>query len=210
MDRRKTNFLNELYGFNYNNAPLVPINDANIKSKIERYSQDGYIVISCRIDDIKVMINDIKALATMGFSYTPIYACFIENRGNVNEKYAYYPSFIVYNKNRDCVTGKFEELLQHGLVMCRKYDIDFILVQAPNTNPKYVKQNGEVCVELEEGKVFNDISKEYFEYLRSNIDEFSDMPKTTQASCSLLEVYKNPKQESYAEGHVRYLWGEVF
>ena len=225
------NFLNEYRSGTRNNGNLVSINENNIKRMITTHSDSGYIVISpCRgggdfgIDPntnqheadklahinkerVKEIINDIKK---SGFSYTPTYGGFIENLGAENETVVYERSFIVYNKDRSGQNRNFDDLFKFGLAMCRKYNQDSFLVQAPGTNPKYVKQDGSVDFEFSGGKVFNDVSQEYFTDLHKNTDKQGDISSRKPTRFSFTEAYVNPKPQCYSERHVRWANGEVF
>ena len=225
------NFLNEYREGTLNKANLVPINENDIKRIIATHSDNGYIVISpCRggsdfgIDPkrskhdadqlahinnerVKEIISDIKQ---SGFSYTPTYGGFIENKGTENEDVVYERSFIVYNKDKSGNNRDFEDLFNFGLSMCRKFNQDSFLVQAPGENPKYIKQDGSVDFEFSGGKVFNDISQDYFTDLHKNTDKFTDMERRKPTRFSFTEAYVNPKPQCYSEGHVRWANGEVF
>lgn len=225
------NFLDEYRSGTRNNGNLIPINENNVKRMITTHSDDGYIVISpCRgggdfgIDPttnqyesdklahinkerVKEIINDIKK---SGFSYTPTYGGFIENLGDENETVVYERSFIVYNKDRSGHNLNFDDLFNFGLEMCKKYNQDSFLVQAPGDNPKYVKQDGTVDFEFSGGKVFNDVSQEYFTDLHKNTHKKGDISSRKPTRFSFTEAYVNPKPQCYSERHVRWINGEVF
>ena len=225
------NFLSEYRSVTYNRAKMVSINENDIKRIISTHSDNGYIVISpCRggsdfgIDAgnsqadydklaninrkrVKSMVNDIKQ---SGFSYTPTYGGFIENVGSDNETNVYERSFIVYNKDKRGNNLNFGDLYKFGLEMCRKYNQDSFLVQAPNENPKYVTQDGSIDFEFSGGKVFNDISQEYFTDLHKNTHKNGDISNRKPTRFSFTEAYVNPKPQCYSERHSRWLNGEVF
>lgn len=240
MDNRKlkqivaetvNNFLSDYRGVTKNGGRLVSINENNIKRIIATHSDNGYIVISpCRggsdfgIDPdknqheadklaninkkrVREMISDIKST---GFSYTPTYGGFKENLGTDRETTVYERSFIVYNKDKKGANRDFKELYDFGLEMCRKYNQDSFLVQAPGENPKYIKQDGDVDFEFGGGKVFNDISQEYFTDLHKNTDKGGDISKRKPTRFSFTEAFVNPKPQCYSERHVRWANGEVF
>ena len=226
-----TNFLNEYRESTRNKGELVSINENNIKRIIATHSDNGYIVVSpCRggndfgikpessqqesdklahinKDRVKSMISDIKQ---SGFSYTPTYGGFIENLGTDDETTVYERSFIVYNKDKMGNNKDFSELFNFGLSMCRKYNQDSFLVQAPGENPKYVKQDGTVDFEFNGGKVFNDISQPYFTDLHKNTDKHGDISIRKPTRFSFTEAYVNPKPQCYSERHTRWANGEVF
>ena len=153
------------------------------------------------------MIEDIKQ---SNFSYTPIYGGFKENLGTDKETIVYERSFIVYNKDKRGNNRDFDELFNLGIEMCRKYNQDSFLVQEPNENPKYIKQDGSVDFEFSGGKVFNDISQEYFTDLHKNTHNSGDISNREPTRFSFTEAYVNPKPQCYSERHSRWLSGEVF
>lgn len=225
------NFLNEYRGNTNNNGNIVSINENNIKRIIATHSDNGYIVISpCRggadfgIDPeksqkeydklayinknrVKEIINDIKQ---SGFSYTPTYGGFKENLGTDQETDVYERSFIIYNKDKRGNNRDFNDLYNFGMEMCRKYNQDSFLVQAPGEKPKYIKQDGTVDYEFSGGKVFNDISQEYFTDLHKNTHKNGDISNRRPTRFSFTEAYVNPKPQCYSERHVRWANGEVF
>jgi hypothetical protein len=153
------------------------------------------------------MIEDIKQT---NYSYTPTYGGFIENLGTEKETNVYERSFIIYNKDKRGNNLDFNDLYEFGLEMCRKYNQDSFLVQAPNDKPKYIKQDGSVDYEFSGGKVFNDLSQEYFTDLHKNTHKSGDVSNRKPTRFSFTEAYVNPKPQSYSERHVRWLNGEVF
>lgn len=225
------NFLRDYRDNTFNNGKIVPINENNIKRIIATHSDNGYIVISpCRggsdfgIDPtvsqyeydrlahinrirIKQMIEDIKK---SGFSYTPTYGGFIENAGTEQETNVYERSFIIYNKDRNGNNLNFKDLYELGLNLCRKYNQDSFLVQAPGENPKYITQDGKVDFEFKNGNVFNDISQQYFTDLHKNTHKHGDISKRKPTRFSFTEAFVNPKPQCYGERHVRWANGEVF
>ena len=104
MGNCPNNFLKEIGFSTTNNAKMVSINEYHAKSLIDKYSKEGYIVISpCRgcsdfnIDITapnktqllsqanKPLIQDmIKHIKDRGFSYTPVFGGFVENQGEDN------------------------------------------------------------------------------------------------------------------------------
>mgnify|MGYP006872973930 CR=1 FL=1 len=224
------NFLDD-YRKTNNNGNLVPISENNIKRIISTHSDNGYIVISpCRggsdfgIDPtkskgeydklayinktrVKSIIKDIKE---SGFSYTPTYGGFKENLGTEKETTVYERSFIIYNKDKKGNNLNFDDLYNFGLYLCKKYNQDSFLVQAPNGKPKYVTQDGSIDFEFDGGKVFNDVSQEYFTDLHKNTHKSGDISKRKPTRFSFTEAYVNPKPQCYSERHTRWLNGEVF
>lgn len=225
------NFLKEYRQGTRNNAKLVSINENDIKRMIASHSDSGYIVISpCRGGDdfginpkasqaeanqlaqinkerVREIIKDIKA---SGFSYTPTYGGFIENKGTDKETTVYERSFIVYNKDREGKTGDFRELYEFGLEMCKKYNQDSFLIQAPGEKPKYITQDGTVDMEFNGGKVFNDVSQTYFTDLHKNTHKKGDINNRKPTRFSFTEAYVNPKPQCYSERHARWMNNEIF
>lgn len=127
------NFLNECYGENTSNkADLVSLNEVNARSLIDRHSKEGYVIVSpCRGgDDFGLDVNDkhqkeklnqinrerikelIDLIKSSGYSYTPVYGGFIENKGTEHEENVYERSFIIYNHYKDGTVGAFNDLSQ--------------------------------------------------------------------------------------------------
>ena len=110
MGNYPNNFLNEIKGSTENNAPMVSLNELNAKSLIDKHSKEGYVIVSpCKgaeffgidkenkqklaelnKDRIKEFINILKST---GFSYTPVYGGFIENKDTDAEESVYERSF---------------------------------------------------------------------------------------------------------------------
>ena len=201
------NFLEEYRDNTYNNGKIVSINENDIKRIISTHSDNGYIVISPCCGDSRSMTEDIKQ---SGFSYTPTYGGFKENLGTDQETTVYERSIIVYNKDKRGNNRNFDELFHFGIEMCRKYNQDPFLVQAPGENPKYIKQDGSVDVEFSGGKVFNDISQEYFTDLHKNTHKSGDISNRKATRFSFTEAYVNPKPQCYGERYARWINGEVF
>lgn len=225
------NFLTECYNEKtYNKANLVSLNEVNAKSLIDRHSKDGYVIISpCRgyadfgldgsnpADKEKLAyINNqrIKELVSIlkqtDFSYTPTYGGFIENQGKENEENVYERSFVVYNHHKDGSVGDFKDLYQFALEMCKKYNQDSVLIKAPNGNPQYVKQDGEVDFGFDGDVAFNDVQQEFFTDLHKNTDKFGDISNRKPTRFSFLESYINPAPQCYGERIKRSRDGEIF
>lgn len=227
---KRGNFLNECYSDTTSNkADLVSLNEVNAKSLIDRHTKDGYVIISpCRGGadfglDVKdpaqkqklAEINKKRVMELVGilkqtdFSYTPTYGGFIENKGTDEEENVYERSFVVYNHHKDGSVGDFNELYQFALDMAKKYNQDSVLIQAPNSNPQYIKQDGSVDFGFENGVAFNDLSQEYFTDLHKNSHKtMRDGSRPTRFS--FLESYINPAPQCYGERISRAKMGEIF
>ena len=225
------NFLKEYRKDTFNNAELVSINEINAKTLISRHSKDGYIVISpCRgADDFKDIINPnqssneqlaainnkrinemIAIIKNSGYSYTPVYGGFIENLGTDKETNVYERSFVIYNHDKNGNVGDFKQLYGLGIQLAKKFNQDSFLCQAPNENPKYITQNGNVDIEFDNNKLaFNDISQEYFTDLHKNTDKFKNANKRTPTRFSYTECFINPSPQCLSESHARRINNEV-
>lgn len=227
---KRGNFLTECYSEKTNNkADLVSLNETNAKRLIDRHTADGYVIISpCRggsdfgldpkdpkqkqkLADInnKRVKELVDILKKTDFSYTPTYGGFIENQGKPNEENVYERSFVVYNHHKDGSVGDFEELRKFALDMAKKYNQDSVLIKAPNSNPQYVKQDGEIDFGFDGDVAFNDLSQEFFTDLHKNSHKtMRDSSKPTRFS--FLESYINPAPQCYGERISRARMGEIF
>lgn len=225
------NFLKEYRKDTFNKANLVSINEINAKTLISRHSYSGYIVISpCRGgDDFKDNINPnqssaeqiaainnkrinemINIIKKSGYSYTPVYGGFVENLGSYNEANVYERSFVIYNHDKNGKVGDFKNLYNLGISLAKKFNQDSFLCQAPNDNPKYITQNGNVDMEFDNNKLsFNDVSQEYFTDLHKNTDKYKDASNRTPTRFSYTECYINPSPQCLSESHVRHMNNEV-
>ena len=227
---KENNFLWEFRPYTTNNGKLVSINEVNVKSMLDRHSENGFIAISpCRgyadfdIDPsepdaqqklaeinnkrIKECISLIKA---SGFSYTPVYGGFIENKGTDDEQNVYERSFIIYNNKKSGEVPDFKELYDFGIELARKYNQDSVLVKAPGEPPRYITQNGDVDMEFSGKTSFNDLSQEYFTDMHKNTDKFGNISNRRPTRFSYVESYINPAPQCLNEAHVRALNGEIF
>jgi hypothetical protein len=194
------------------------------------HSKDGYIVISpCRgyadfenqmTDDKpkseqlstinKKRVNEmISIIKSSGYSYTPVYGGFIENKDTPQEENVYERSFVIYNRNKKGESGDFRDLYIFGIELAKKFNQDSFLMQAPGENPKYITQNGDTDMEFNGNMSFNDLSQDYFTDLHKNTDKYDDMDKRTPTRFSFTECYINPAPQCLSEAHVRFMNGEV-
>jgi hypothetical protein len=226
----KKNFIHEYKPDTCNNAGLVPINELNAKTMLQRHGESGFIVISpCRgyadfnlnptdktakqklseinNDRIRKMISQIKA---SGYSYTPVYGGFIENIGTEDEENVYERSFVVYNKKRDGSEGDMNDLVKFGQALAKQYNQDSFLVKANGQKPKYITKDGNIDMEFSGNTSFNDFSQEYFTDLHKNTEKYSNVSNRKPTRFSYTESYINPGPQCYSERHVRSLNGEVF
>lgn len=225
------NFLSECYSEKTNNnGNLVPINEADAKSLIERHTRDGYVIISpcrgyadfgldpsCPADREKLAhINNVRTKELVGilksdiFTYTPLYGGFVENGGEESEEEVYERSFVVYNHHKDGRVGDFVKLYDFALEMCNKYNQDSVLVKSPDCNPEYVTKEGNVVFRFGGDASFSDLSQEYFTDLHKNTHRSGDIPDGKPARFSFLESYVNPAPQCYGERYGRYRNGEIF
>lgn len=205
----------------------IPLSETDAQKLVERHSVGGYIIISadfggCDIasdtnaQEEKKRTRDTNNRQTEalfgdiqnnGFSYTPCYGVFIEDKGTENEEAAYEQGFIVYSNKRNGESD-FGLLKQFALEMCGKYNQDFVLIDAPDESPAYYNRDGEICCRFNDGMSINDVAKKYFIDLHSNNQNKKNarsLPKF-----SFIETYISPKPQCYSEGHVRFLKGEIF
>ena len=219
--------LREIVSIN-NNTHLRSINETNAKRFLERHTNSGYVIISaCRgsedfnLDETnpqqlnklrqinnqrtKDLLSDIKK---KGFTYTPCFGGFIENKGLENEQEVYEKSFIIYPYKRD-ESYNFQELKDFAIEMCNKYNQNSVLIKAPTEKPLYYDKNGGIDDEMGNDVIFNDITQKYFTDLHKNTsNKIKSDSKPTRFT--FTETYIPLKPQCYSEGHIRYLKGEIF
>jgi len=219
--------LREIVSIN-NNTHLRSINETNAKRFLERHTNSGYVIISaCRgsrdfnldvtipqqlnkLNQLnnqrtKELLSDIKK---KGFTYTPCFGGFIENKGLENEQEVYEQSFIIYPYKRD-ESYNFQELKDFAIEMCNKYDQNSVLIKAPTDKPLYYNKNGDVDDEMGNDVTFNDITQTYFTDLNKNTTN-KIKSDSTPTRFTFTETYIPLLPQSYSEGHIRYLKGEIF
>ena len=227
---RENNFLYEFRPHTLNNAMKVPITEVNAKSMLDKHGESGFIVVSpCRgysefginpsdkgaSERLSAMNNKrireiISLIKNSGYSYTPVYGGFIENKGTSDEQNVYERSFVIYNHDKNGNVGDMNKLVDFGLQMAKKYNQDSILVKAPGDKPKYITQNGDIDMEFDSKTTFNDMSQEYFTDLHKNTHKFDDTVNRKPTRFSYVESYINPAPMGLSEAHARYNSGEVF
>ncbi len=205
MEITHKNFLSDFSPATCNGAPLVNINENRAKQKLDRYFGYGFIVISygnSDFDKIKEMISTVKS---QKYSYMPIYGSFRENIGEENETQTFEKSLVIFNYNnkQHCEVGEFSKLIQFAIDLAQQFNQDSFLYCEPEKNPKYVKTDGTIIAEYENGIAFNDLTKEYWIDLHRN--RCGELTQSTFTDC-----YINPAPQCYSERHVRYLKGEIF
>ena len=217
-EQQPRNFLGD-YRATYNNKSLVSINEAEVKTLIDRYSQNGYIVVSASrgyeefyLDPNnphdRQQFNDryngmLNAIQSSGFTWTPCYGDFIENPGTDHEEHVYEKAVIVFNVKRGRKEGDIEELYNLGVTISSKFNQDNFLFKAPNESPKYISKNGNVDLEFSDDVSFNDACQRYF----------IDLHKSTHRhglNFSYVESYINPSPCNVNEATSRVVKGEVF
>lgn len=226
------NFLYEYRGDTTNNAPLVPISEANARRLIDRHSGNGYIIVSpCRgAEDFNLDVSDpqqrqdlaqinkervndfVNILKKTKWSYTPVYGGFIENKGTDHEENVYERSFIIYNKDRNGNPQNFDELRQFAINMARAYNQDSVLIKAPDGKPQYIKQDGSVDMEFDGDTKFNDFAQTYFTDLHRGSHKYKDggtQDPARPTRFSFTEAYINPAPQCLSESHVRWASNEV-
>lgn len=221
------NFLSEMDLSTTNNAKMVCINESNAKNLLDKHTKDGYVIVSpCRgFDEFGIDSDDknakqlltqankprirdiVNRLKQSGFSYTPVFGGFIENKGDDNEEIVYEKSFMIYPYDRSGKLHDFNELKDFALNLARIYNQDDILVVEPNGTPTYVKQDGSVHFEVGNNVIFNDFAQEYFTDLHKNT-QGKKANKPTRFTYT--EAYINPRPCSYGERYTRWRLGEKF
>lgn len=228
---KKNNFLYEFRPHTMNNGFIVSINEVNAKSMIDRHSENGFIVVSpCRgyadfgldpndsaskqkLAEInnKRIVDCIKMIKASGYSYTPVYGGFIENKGTEDEENVYERSFVVYNNLKGSGESvDFSNLCNFGIEIAKRFNQDSILVKAPGENAKYITQNGDIDMEFGDKLSFNDLSQDYFTDLHKNTHKSGDIANKRPTRYSYTECYINPAPQCYSEAHVRHSDGEIF
>ena len=219
--------LSEIVSIN-NNTHLRSINETNAKRFLERHTNSGYVIISaCRgsedfnLDETnpqelnklrqinnqrtKELLSDIKK---KGFTYTPCFGGFIENKGLENEQEVYEKSFIIYPYKKN-ESYDFQELKDFAIEMCDKYDQESVLIKAPTETPKCYNKNGDITIEMGNDATFNDVAQEYFTDLNKNTSNKIN-PNSKPTRFTFTETYIPLKPENYSEGVVRFYKGEKF
>lgn len=221
------NFLSEMKISTTNKAEMISINEGNARTLLNKHSKSGYVIVSpCRgFDEFGINPDDnnakqqlaqankprildiIERIKKSGFSYTPVYGGFIENKGQENEETVYERSFIIYPYDKSGNLIPFEELQAFAVELANVYNQDSVLVKAPNSNPTYIKKDGEVDFELGNNLEFNDYAQEYFTDLHKNTQGKNG---TKPTRFTYTECYINPRPCSLNESHKRWLLGERF
>lgn len=224
------NFLKEDDTSTYNNAPMVSINEGNASTLINKHSKSGYVIISaCRggadfnlnpnIPQDKQKLSAINKersgelvslIRKAGFTYTPAYGGFIENKGEPNQENVYERSFIIYPYDRSGHLIPFENLKDFALNMCKKYNQDSVLVKEPNKQPVYLKSDGSIDFEFSNEIAFNDLMQTYFTDLHKNTHKSGDISGRKPTRFTFLESYINPEPQCYSERFKRDMQGEIF
>ena len=227
---KKNNFLCEFRPHTLNNAMKVSINEVNAKTMLSKHGESDFIAVSpCRgysdfginpsengAEERLAAINNqrireiIGLIKNSGYSYTPVYGGFIENKGTDNEQNVYERSFVIYNHDRNGNVGNMSKLIEFGLQLTKKYNQDSILVKSPGEKPKYITQNGEIDIEFDGKTTFNDMSQDYFTDLHKNTHKFKDSENRRPTRFSYVESYINPAPMGMSEAHSRHLNGEIF
>lgn len=212
----------------YNNKHLRSINETNVKRFLERHTSNGYVIISaCRgseyfnldktipqqLNKLNQLNNQrtkelLKDINKKGFTYTPCFGGFIENKGLENEQEVYEKSFIIYPYKKD-KSYNFQELKDFAIEKCDKYDQESVLIKAPTEKPKCYDDNGDITMEMSNDVTFNDITQEYFTDLNKNTTN-KIKPNSKPTRFTFTETYIPLSPQTYSEGVVRYYKGEQF
>lgn len=230
VDKCVNNFLAEFRPHTTNNAKKISINELNAKSLLDKHGKYGFIVISpCRgYADFNINPEDknakeqlaainnqrikdiISIIKRSGYSYTPVYGGFIENKGTDNEQNVYERSFVIYNHDKQGNVLNMEDLYNFGIELSKKYNQDSFLIKSPDEKPKYITKDGTIDMEFDGKTSFNDLSQEYFTDLHKNTHKYGDITDKTPTRFSYVEAYINPAPMGLSEAHSRHSSGEVF
>lgn len=207
MDESR-NFIND-YRDTFNNAPLVGMNETSAKSVFERYSANGFIIVSpcescedneLNIERIREMISLLKSLK---YAYMPVYALM----ETAKEDYMYEKSFVIFNCihhfNKNDEVGDLQRLFELGVELAEKYNQTTFMFQEPNGKPKCFKKDGTLESECD-GMEFNDFTRKYWNDLHHNTMKCKD------DEYAFMGCYVNPRPQSLSERMSRDAHGEVF
>jgi hypothetical protein len=205
---KPNNFIND-YRDTFNNAPLVSINDNMAKSVFDKYSANGFIIVSpcescenneLNIERIRDMISQIKSLK---YAYMPVYALMETDK----EDYMYEKSFVIFNCihhfNKNNEVGDLHKLFEFGVEMAEKYNQTTFMFQEPDGKPKIFKKDGTFESECD-GVEFSDFTKKYWNDLHHNTMKCKD------DEYAFMGCYVNPRPQSLSERMSRDAHGEVF
>lgn len=133
--------MEKYYNIKHNNYQPVLLKKDTIESILNKYGQNGYVILSSNddfttdyyINKTRRMIGDIKA---SGFSYLPVYR---KTRQNDAESLVYFePSFCVFNIMYDDNTNEDEMFRFFSFNMCDKYELYFNSINLEAINECYV------------------------------------------------------------------------
>ena len=205
---KPNNFIND-YRDTFNNAPLVSINDNMAKSVFDKYSANGFIIVSpcescenneLNIERIREMISQIKSLK---YTYMPVYALM----ETAKEDYMYEKSFVIFNCiqhfNKNDESGDLHKLFELGVELAEKYNQTTFMFQEPNGKPKIFKKDGTLETECD-GVEFNDFTRKYWNDLHHNAMKCKD------EEYAFMGCYVNPGPQCLSERVTRDANGEVF
>ena len=205
---KPNNFIND-YHDTFNNTPLVSINDNMAKSVFDKYSANGFIIVSpcesrenneLNIERIRDMISQIKSLK---YAYMPIYALMETDK----EDYMYEKSFVIFNCihhfNKNNEVGDLHKLFELGVELSEKYNQTTFMFQEPDGKPKIFKKDGTLESECD-GVEFNDFTIKYWNDLHHNAMKCKD------EKYAFVGCYVNPGPQSLSERMSRDAHGEVF
>ena len=203
-----SNFIKD-YKETNNNAPLVGMNEASVKSVFDRCAANGFIIVSpcgcyedngSNIERIREMVSSLKSLK---YAYMPVYGL-MENK---MEAYMYEKSFIIFNCiqhfNKNDESGDLQSLFELGVELAKKYNQTGFVFKEPNGKPKCFKKDGTVEYECD-GMDFNDFTRKYWNDLHQNTMQCKD------DEYAFMGCYVNPRPQCLSERVTRDAHGEVF
>ena len=207
MDESR-NFIND-YKDTFNNAPLVSMNDNMAKSVFDKYSANGFIILSpcgcCEDNELNIerIREMLSLLKSMKYAYMPVYALVEIDK----DTYMYEKSFIIFNCihhfNKNDEVGDLQRLFELGVELAEKYNQTTFMFQEPNGKPKIFKKDGTLKSECD-GIEFNDFTRKYWN------DLHHDTMKCKDEEYAFMGCYVNPGPQCMSERVTRDANGEVF
>lgn len=183
---RKNNFLSEMMGIKMNNSPMRSLNDEGVMKLLTSNITQGYIIVSA--DDnvgnnsqtvdgnrIREIRNDIK---DSRFLYIPIFGKYED--ANDESAEIYKSSFAIMNRKEKGEIPSFNELIELGESLTKKYGQEGFIIHETNKRPTYVNSAGQ--------RLYNfDVSENIAENINETIKYFFEK-KIIQDQENLHEI----------------------
>jgi hypothetical protein len=214
---KQINFMNELWNCSTNTYSLCEFYGNSIENITSKHTGVGYIIIGAGkgaffYSDVagrnEININRAKELmyeiVSSGFSFTPVFARFIENKDRENEAIVYESAFIALNYNKKSDKEKdYSELFKKAVEWAQKYQQSSFLSHPPAGNPQHVNGNGEVKFEFSDRPQVTDLTQHFF------TDKTITMGFSKDHKLIFEGIYINPSGCTYSEKHRRYSCNEL-